>query len=97
MKEIIAITRFLGSTLVITNINVSKINSIKGSKNYDAHPLNSKINVFVNLTTKTSEYRVDVSPLSFQYVSGFLLSLLSTKSKHIFLKIFPSDLEKFIF
>ena len=31
--------RFLGSTLVITDINVSYINSIKGSKNYDAHPL----------------------------------------------------------
>ena len=47
-----------------------------------------KNNVCVNLTTKTSKYRVDVSQLSLQCFPSFLLSLLSKKSKHIFFRKF---------
>ena len=47
-----------------------------------------KNNVCVNLTTKTSKYRVDVSQLSLQCFLSFLLSLLSKKSKHIFFRKF---------
>ena len=47
-----------------------------------------KNDVCVNLTTKTSKYRVDVSQLSLQCFLSFLLSLLSKKSKHIFFRKF---------
>ena len=43
-------------------------------------------NVCVNLTTKTSKYRIDVSQLSLQCYLGFLISLLSKKPKHIFVQ-----------
>jgi hypothetical protein len=47
-----------------------------------------KNNVCVNLTTKTSKYRVDVSQLSLQCFPSFLSILPSKKSKHIFFRKF---------
>ena len=44
--------------------------------------------VCFNLTTKTSKYHLDVSQLSDQCFRGFLLGLLSKKSKHIFFEKF---------
>ena len=43
-----------------------------------------KNNVCVNLTTKTSKYRVEVSQLSLQCFSSFLLSLLSKNRSTFF-------------
>ena len=57
-----------------------------------------KNNVCVNLTTKTSKYRVDVSQLSLQCFLSFLLSLLSKKLKHIcFQKFFHVTLKNSYF
>jgi hypothetical protein len=56
-----------------------------------------KNNVCVNLTTKTSKYRVDVSQLSFQCLPSFLLSLFEKIEAHFLSEFFPRDLEKFIF
>jgi hypothetical protein len=55
-----------------------------------------KNNVCLNLTTQTSKYRLDVSQLSHQCFTGFLLSLLSKKSKHFFFNFFEND-QKIIF
>ena len=48
-----------------------------------------KNNVCFNLTTKTWKFHLDVSQFSDQCFCGFLLIILSKKSKHIFfLKLF---------
>ena len=47
-----------------------------------------KNNVCSNLTTQTSKYRLNLSQLSHQCFTGFLLSLLSKKSKHFFFRKF---------
>jgi hypothetical protein len=57
-----------------------------------------KNNVCFNLTTDTSKYHLDISPLSNKFFTGFLLSLLSKKSKpNFFPEFFSRDLEKFEF
>jgi hypothetical protein len=57
-----------------------------------------KNNVCVNLTTKTSKYRVEVSQLSLQCFLSFLFGLLLKKSKHIFCrKLFPVTLKNSYF
>jgi hypothetical protein len=53
-----------------------------------------KKNVCSNLTTKTSEYRLDVSQLSHQCFTSFLLSLLSKKSKHFYFEFFLENDQK---
>jgi hypothetical protein len=56
-----------------------------------------KNNVCSNLISKTSKYRLDVSQLSHQCFTGFLLSLLSKKSKHFFFRKFFGKWPKIIF
>ena len=53
-------------------------------------------NVCFNLTTKTSKHQLDVSQLSDQCFSSFLLSLL-TKNRSTFFLIFSWVLKKIIF
>jgi hypothetical protein len=57
--------------------------------------IESKNIVCLDLTTETSKYRLDISQLHVQCSTGFLLSLLSKKSEHIFFrKIIFSSLHR---
>ena len=55
---------------------------------YYVFKMKFKNNVCFNLTTKTSKYHLEVSQFSDQCFCGFLLILLSKKSKHIFFRKF---------
>jgi hypothetical protein len=80
----------LGDNKVYYRPNCQKI--LKFSRFFDFLKMKFKNNACFNLTTKTSKYHLDVSQLSGQCFRGFLLSLLSKKSKDSFSR----DLKKFI-
>jgi hypothetical protein len=54
-----------------------------------------KNNVCLNLNTETSKYRLNVSQLSHQYFTGFLLSLLSKNRSTFFLEISKNHISSY--
>ena len=86
--EIEDLLHYRNISALIFAVKLSNKNVTNQSKERYFFRIKSLNNVCLNLTTKTSKYRLDVSQLSHQCFTGFFLSLLSKKSKHFFFRNF---------